>query len=159
MSRCRCWKQLGYRTIEAETASAALDVLANGKSVRLVFSDVVLPGQIDGLALARTVSERYPHIPVVLTTGYTKVFEADPEFPLLRKPYQISALGRVIHDALDPSMPTFGAGGLIGRVCRPSLPSLGGHRFALVGAKSFEAPRAKNGGRSRARTYDPLIKS
>ncbi|HSZ65996.1 MAG TPA: PAS domain S-box protein [Xanthobacteraceae bacterium] len=94
-------KELGYRTIEAETAPAALEVLANGKSVRLVFSDVVLPGQIDGLALARTVCSEYPHIPVVLTTGYTKVFETDPEFPLLRKPYQIAALGRVIHDALD----------------------------------------------------------
>ncbi len=96
-------KELGYRTIEAETASAALDVLAAGKNVRLVFSDVVLPGQIDGLALARTVTTKYSHIPVVLTTGYTKVFEADPEFPLLRKPYQIAALGRIIHDALDAS--------------------------------------------------------
>ncbi len=94
-------KELGYRTIEAETAPAALDLLANGKNVRLVFSDVVLPGEIDGLALARTVCIRYPHIPVVLTTGYTKVFETDPEFPLLRKPYQIAALGRVIHEALD----------------------------------------------------------
>ena len=70
------------------------------RGVRLVFSDVVLPGEIDGLALARTVCTKYPHIPVVLTTGYTKVFENDPEFPLLRKPYQIAALGRVIHDAL-----------------------------------------------------------
>jgi PAS domain S-box-containing protein len=94
-------KELGYRTIEADTAPAALALLANGKNVRLVFSDVVLPGEIDGLALARTVCTKYPHIPVVLTTGYTKVFEADPEFPLLRKPYQIAALGRVIHDALD----------------------------------------------------------
>jgi PAS domain S-box-containing protein len=94
-------KELGYRTVEADTAPAALEVLANGKNVRLVFSDVVLPGQIDGLALARTVCSEYPHIPVVLTTGYTKVFETDPEFPLLRKPYQIAALGRVIHDALD----------------------------------------------------------
>ncbi len=96
-------KELGYRTIEAETASAALDVLAAGKKVRLVFSDVVLPGQIDGLALAQTVRTKYPHIPVVLTTGYTKVFDTDPEFPLLRKPYQMTALGRVIHDALDDS--------------------------------------------------------
>jgi PAS domain S-box-containing protein len=96
-------KELGYRTIEAETASAALDVLAAGKNVRLVFSDVVLPGQIDGLALAQTVRTKYPNIPVVLTTGYTKVFDADPEFPLLRKPYQMAALGRVIHEALDAS--------------------------------------------------------
>ena len=94
-------KELGYRTVEADTAPAALELLANGKNVRLVFSDVVLPGEIDGLALARTVCIKYPHIPVVLTTGYTKVFETDPEFPLLRKPYQIAALGRVIHDALD----------------------------------------------------------
>ena len=93
-------KELGYRTVEADAAPAALDLLANGKNVRLVFSDVVLPGEIDGLALARTICSKYPHIPVVLTTGYTKVFETDPEFPLLRKPYQIAALGRVIHDAL-----------------------------------------------------------
>jgi two-component system NtrC family sensor kinase len=94
-------KELGYRTVEADTASAALDVLAAAKNIRIVFSDVVLPGQIDGLALARTVTAKYPQIPVVLTTGYTKVFETDSEFPLLRKPYQIAALGRIIHDALD----------------------------------------------------------
>jgi PAS domain S-box-containing protein len=97
-------EQLGYRTTEVDTAAAALDVLASGKEVNLVFSDVVLPGQTDGLALARMLVERYPGIPVVLTTGYAKVFDSNPEFPVLRKPYQISALGRVIHDALNPSM-------------------------------------------------------
>jgi PAS domain S-box-containing protein len=97
-------EQLGYRTVEAETASVALDVLSSGRDdVSLVFSDVVLPGQTDGLALARAVIDRYPQIPVVLTTGYTKVFEADPEFPVLRKPYQMSTLGRVIQQALNPS--------------------------------------------------------
>jgi PAS domain S-box-containing protein len=98
-------EQLGYRTTEVDTASAALDVLASGKEVNLVFSDVVLPGQTDGLALARMLIERYPNIPVVLTTGYAKVFDSNPEFPVLRKPYQISTLGRVIYDALTPSMP------------------------------------------------------
>ncbi len=39
----------------------------------------------------------------MLTTGYTKAFETDPEFPVLRKPYQISALGRLIHQALYPA--------------------------------------------------------
>jgi PAS domain S-box-containing protein len=99
-------EQLGYRAIEVETAAAALDVIAAGKHVDLVFSDVVLPGPDDGLALARTLADRCPHMPVVLTTGYTKVFDANPEFPVLRKPYQISTLGRVIHDALNPAVPS-----------------------------------------------------
>jgi CheY-like chemotaxis protein len=103
-------EQLNYRTVEVDNAAAALDRLAT-PDIQLVFSDVVLPGQIDGLALARIVSERYPNIPVVLTTGYTKVFDADPEFPVLRKPYQISALGRVIQQALSaPSSPARSAG-------------------------------------------------
>jgi len=80
-------------------------MLAAGTDINAVFSDVVLPGPTDGLALARTISDCYPGIPVVLTTGYAKVFDTDPEFAVLRKPYQVSALGRVIHDALHPSTP------------------------------------------------------
>ena len=95
---------LGYRTLAADSASAALGVLEADHDVSLVFSDVVLPGQTDGLALAQTISDRFPHIPVVLTTGYTKLFEADPGYPVLRKPYQVSALGRVIQDALNPAL-------------------------------------------------------
>jgi PAS domain S-box-containing protein len=98
-------EQLGYRAIQAETAAAALEVLASGKDIALVFSDVVLPGPTDGLALARAVIARYPRVPVVLTTGYTKVFDTDPEFPVLRKPYQMSALGRVVYNALNGSVP------------------------------------------------------
>ena len=98
-------EQLGYKTIAVESASEALDVLASGRTVNLIFTDVVLPGQLDGLALARKVTDRYGAIPIVLTTGYTRAFDSDPEFPVLRKPYQISALGRLIHQALYPHDP------------------------------------------------------
>lgn len=94
-------EQLGYRTVAVEHATAALAALDQSRAVNVVFSDVVLPGQIDGLLLARAVKARYPQIPVVLTTGYARVFESEPEFPVLRKPYQISALGRIIREALD----------------------------------------------------------
>jgi CheY-like chemotaxis protein len=97
-------EQLGYRTVEAETASDALDVLGARNDIGAVFSDVVLPGPLDGLALARAVAKRYPQVPVVLTTGYTKLFDTDPEFPVLRKPYQISALGRVMREALNQAL-------------------------------------------------------
>ncbi len=94
-------EQLGYRTVPVEHATAALEALGQSRAINIVFSDVVLPGQIDGLLLARTVKASYPDIPVVLTTGYARVFDSEPEFPVLRKPYQISALGRIIREALD----------------------------------------------------------
>jgi PAS domain S-box-containing protein len=94
-------EQLGYRTAAVESASAALARLAAGEFPDAIFTDVVLPGEMDGLALARLLKERHPDLPVVLTTGYAKIFESEPEFPVLRKPYQIAALGRVIRSALD----------------------------------------------------------
>jgi CheY-like chemotaxis protein len=93
-------EQLGYRTIAVEDAAAALEALAAGHQISLVFTDVILPGAMDGAALAQVVAERYPRIPVVLTTGYSKVFDQEPPWPVLRKPYQIAALGRVIYEAL-----------------------------------------------------------
>ncbi|MBV8753484.1 MAG: response regulator [Hyphomicrobiales bacterium] len=94
-------EQLGYRTVSVESASAALVRLGAGEIPDAIFTDVVLPGEMDGLALARVVKERHPDVPVVLTTGYAKIFENEPEFPVLRKPYQLAALARVIRAALD----------------------------------------------------------
>ena len=110
-------EQLGYRTVEVEDAAAALDILTAGTGIALVFSDVVLPGRTDGLALARIVADRYPNIPVVLTTGYTKVFETRPG---------ISGAAQAIPDlGARPRRPTiaqsagsgqFGAGRVIGQL-------------------------------------------
>jgi nitrogen-specific signal transduction histidine kinase/CheY-like chemotaxis protein len=93
-------EQLGYRAVAVEHAAAALDALAASQEIDVIFSDVVLPGDIDGLLLARTIRARYPDLPIVLTTGYAKVFDSEPEFPVLRKPFQISALGRIFREVL-----------------------------------------------------------
>ena len=77
-----------------------MEALAATPDIALVFTDVVLPGDVDGLMLARKIKERKPEMPILLTTGYAKVFDADLEFPVLRKPYQITALGRMVGDAL-----------------------------------------------------------
>jgi response regulator RpfG family c-di-GMP phosphodiesterase len=53
-------EQLGYRTIAVETAHAALEVLESGCRLHLIFTDVVLPGETDGLAFARTVKAVIP---------------------------------------------------------------------------------------------------
>jgi DNA-binding NtrC family response regulator len=71
-------------------------------AVDLVFSDIVMPGPMNGLALAREIKMRYPALPVVLTSGYSDVVRvAESEFVILRKPFQVAALERTMRDALQ----------------------------------------------------------
>jgi len=61
-----------------------------------------MPGELDGMALARQVKTEYPDISVLLTTGYAKAANTrDGGFSVLRKPYQISTLAWAIRDALE----------------------------------------------------------
>jgi PAS domain S-box-containing protein len=92
-------EQLGYRVRCASNASAAMDEIARD-GIDLLFTDIVMPGQMDGLALARAVRQMRPDMRILLATGYSQALaSAPPEFPILRKPYQIhelsGALGRL----------------------------------------------------------------
>jgi len=90
-------EQLGYRVVRAENAAEALRHLQQGIEVDLLFSDIVMPGQMDGLALAQTCKERYPELPVLLTSGFSDAASAaDGRFDILRKPFELSALERAI---------------------------------------------------------------
>jgi CheY-like chemotaxis protein len=69
--------------------------------VPVVFSDVVMPG-MDGVELGRRLRERWPDLPVVLTSGYSHVLAEDARhgFPLLHKPYSVEDLSRVLRHAI-----------------------------------------------------------
>jgi PAS domain S-box-containing protein len=85
-------EQLGYRVRWVSDASSALvEIDKNG--IDIVFSDIVMPGKIDGIGLARTIREKRPRLPILLATGYSKA-AATSEFPILRKPYQLHELSR-----------------------------------------------------------------
>jgi DNA-binding NtrC family response regulator len=62
----------------------------------------MLPGDLDGVALAQAISKKHPRVPVLLTSGYAKALAARHGLPILRKPYQLSALAEAIHSTLDP---------------------------------------------------------
>jgi signal transduction histidine kinase len=93
---------LGYRFTAVETGEAAVNVLqARAKEFDLVLTDIVMPGNIDGLALARMVAQRWPELRVVLTTGFADDDGAmSEEFVVLRKPYWRADLARTVRAAL-----------------------------------------------------------
>ncbi len=94
-------EQLGFRVVRAENASEALRHLNQGIEVDLVFSDIVMPGAINGLTLAQICQDRFPDIPVLLTSGYSDAAQAaDGQFDILRKPFELSALERAIEAAI-----------------------------------------------------------
>jgi PAS domain S-box-containing protein len=89
--------ELGFGVETVADATAALRALEAGKKFELMFSDIVMAGQMDGIALARVVRQRRPDLPILLATGYSQAADAaQDEFSILRKPYQITQLGRAI---------------------------------------------------------------
>jgi len=60
---------MGYRVIEGKDADEGISVLSAGTRVDAIFSDIRMPGTLDGLDFARWVAEHHPHIPVLLTSA------------------------------------------------------------------------------------------
>jgi PAS domain S-box-containing protein len=101
--------QLGYRVLEAPAASAALKVL-EGESVDLLFTDVVMPGGMDGVELAHIAIGRWPALKVLLTSGFPEIRvgngngDGDGDLMtglrLLTKPYRREELARALRESL-----------------------------------------------------------
>ena len=88
----------GYTVIEAADARQALAILENGVPVDVLFTDVNMPGEIDGIVLARMVHSRWPRVGLIVTSGKTDVPET--ELPVdgrfIRKPYRLSEMSRMV---------------------------------------------------------------
>ncbi|HJZ20055.1 MAG TPA: response regulator, partial [Bradyrhizobium sp.] len=96
-------QDLGYKTEWADNAKAALALLAeNQRGFDLVFSDVIMPG-MNGVELATIIRREYPHLPVVLTSGYSSALaeSAHHGFELIQKPYSVEALSRALRRAIQ----------------------------------------------------------
>lgn len=101
-------EEFGYSVQHVDSAHKAIEILSTKDEVDLVFSDVVMPAGMSGVQMARVVRERFPDLPVLLTTGYsTAAMEAlSAGFPILNKPYRIDALRRAIDNMLGPRRST-----------------------------------------------------
>ena len=95
---------LGYVPRLTRSGDEALALLMAGARVDLLLTDVVMPGSLDGFALARAARSRLPGLPVIYMSGYTGLSPSEArevDGPLLRKPFSASLLSDALHAALD----------------------------------------------------------
>ncbi len=97
---------LGYKVLSAETGAVALEILARGDHVDLLFMDVILPGGMNGRKAADEARRLRPGLHVVYTSGYTENAiihhgRLDEGVTLLSKPYRSVDLAEVVQKALD----------------------------------------------------------
>ncbi len=94
-------EQIGYETVRTDSASEALKLLDSGQRFDLVFSDIVMPGTINGIGLAERIKERHRGIPVLLTTGYSEGLKlAGSNYDVIRKPFVVSTLEQAVQAAI-----------------------------------------------------------
>ncbi|MDH3629730.1 MAG: ATP-binding protein [Gammaproteobacteria bacterium] len=104
-------EDLGYKTVSVQNSSQALEVLKSNKAIDLLFTDVIMPGGIDGYELALAVHELYPALKILISSGFTKKHEGyvDVESKyyfsqaanLLNKPYDRYDLATAVRRVLD----------------------------------------------------------
>ena len=90
----------GYAVLQVTTADEALPLLAGEVSIDLLFSDVVMPGRLSGVDLAREAHRLRPALPVVLTTGYSEAVAQVEGVRVLAKPYRIDELVHLLDAVL-----------------------------------------------------------
>jgi CheY-like chemotaxis protein len=94
-------EEAGFDVLQAGNADEALRLLETHPEVRVVFSDIQMPGSLDGLGLARRICQRWPRIGIVLTSGHRVRAEMIPrEGRFLPKPYDGKALVREIEEII-----------------------------------------------------------
>ena len=101
-------RDLGFETQEASSGDEAYQMLKDGVAVDLVFSDLVMPGTLNGYDLAARIRTEFPHLKVLLTSGYASdavtgsMSGATPQ-EILHKPYRQADLIKRLHALLGPS--------------------------------------------------------
>ena len=108
-------RSMGFETQYAQDGNAALSLIEGGAPVDLVLSDVVMPGGLSGLDLARALRQRRPTMPVILATGYSQYAPQviSERFTLIEKPYQRDRLASALQSALEAGRERGRVGGAI----------------------------------------------
>ncbi|GJD81556.1 hybrid sensor histidine kinase/response regulator [Methylobacterium gregans] len=99
-------EDFGYKVTIADGPKAALELLDGEARIDMLFTDLIMPGGMNGVMLARAARERQPRIKVLLTTGYAEASlertdVGGTEFEIINKPYKRMELARRVRRVLD----------------------------------------------------------
>jgi CheY-like chemotaxis protein len=96
-------KSAGFEVVEAESADEAIIILEDRPDITVVFTDVQMPGSMDGLKLAAAIRGRWPPIKIVATSGLRDIGEEDlpAGSRFLRKPYSPTQIVGVLHELTE----------------------------------------------------------
>jgi len=104
-------EEAGFATIEAATADDAIQILEMRADIRAVFTDVNMPGTLDGLRLVRLIRGRWPPIHLIVTSGL--ILPGEGDIPaggrFIRKPYKMDDVISTIHELLAGKPPLMAA--------------------------------------------------
>jgi two-component system NtrC family sensor kinase len=110
------FQQLGYMVKQVANAQEALELLGHDRKIDLVFSDILMPGGMNGLELGHAIGRLHPALPVLLTSGYSSSARdaVSQGFIVLQKPFDLAALEKSLQEArrwkVDPTPPQRAAG-------------------------------------------------
>ena len=108
MEAVQMLEDAGFSVVEASNADDAMGILELRNDIRAVFTDIRMPGTLDGMRLARAVRGRWPPIHLIVTSGLISPNEGD--LPIggryIRKPYNPAYVIAIIRELLDQSSPS-----------------------------------------------------
>jgi CheY-like chemotaxis protein len=95
----------GFKAVEARNSAEAIWTLENRPDVRAVFTDIKMPGAVDGLHLAQAIRGRWPRIHLIVTSGLNVParVKLPEDVPFIRKPYHPDQLLASLRGLFDPS--------------------------------------------------------
>ena len=103
MDMTDCLEEAGFAVVQAGNADAAIQILERRSDIKLVFTDVDMPGSMDGLKLAAAVRKRWPPIPIIVTPGHVKVAVSDLPAGgrFFSKPYDRPTIARAVREMVE----------------------------------------------------------
>jgi CheY-like chemotaxis protein len=99
--------EAGFETLEACDADQAIAIMESNSKITVLFTDINMPGSMDGLKLAHVVSNRWPAVEILIASGHVRLQQADlpPNGRFLRKPYRAAAMIADLHSLVGHAAP------------------------------------------------------